>query len=202
MPEAKRVEQTIPQAAWSTGSAGAAAQAPAMSTPLAVLFSRHILRDGEVILLILKPSIFFIVLSMLRFAAFIFIVMIASVLFDDRLPGEPRTIIEVGAVLLAARLMWASMQWMGRLYILTDMRIVTLSGVLTLSIFDCPLRKVARTRLLYTMRERICRLGSLEIIPSDETYPIGIWQMIARPIAINDQIVAAINRARQGRNGG
>jgi hypothetical protein len=110
---------------------------------------------------------------MLRFAAAVFTVMIASVLFDENLPGEPRTIVEIGAVLLATRLMLAAMQWMGRLYILTDMRIVTLSGVLTLSIFDCPLRKVARTRLLYTMRERICRLGSIEIIPSDESYPIA-----------------------------
>jgi hypothetical protein len=144
----------------------------------------------------------FVVLSMLRFAAFIGILMIASVLFDEWLPGHPRSYIEAGVLILAARLMWSAMQWMGRLYVLTDLRILSLSGVWTVNIFDCPLRKVARTRILHTMRERICRLGSIEIIPLDETYPIGMWQMVSRPVAINEQIVAAINRAKQGRNGG
>jgi hypothetical protein len=92
--------------------------------------------------------------------------------------------------------MWAVLQWMSRLYILTDLRIIRLSGVFTLDVFDCPLRKIARTRILYTVRERILGLGSVEIIPADENYPIGMWQTIARPVAINDQIVAAINRAK------
>jgi hypothetical protein len=52
------------------------------------------------------------------------------------------------------------------------------------------------------MRERLLRLGSIEIIPSDDQLPIGLWQTVARPLAVNDQIVAAINRARQGRCGG
>jgi hypothetical protein len=91
---------------------------------------------------------------------------------------------------------------MSRLYILTDLRIVRISGVFTLTIFDCPLRKVARTRMLYTMRERLLRLGTIEIIPSDETYPIGAWQTIAKPLVVHDQIVAAVNRAKQGRSTG
>jgi hypothetical protein len=177
--------------AW-TGSATASPTA----APLAALLTRHILQDGEVILLILKPSIWFILLSMLRFAAVIAIIMIAATVFDDRIPGPARAYFEVGTILLGGRLMWAVLQWMSRLYILTDLRIIRLSGVFTLDVFDCPLRKIARTRILYTMRERILGLGSVEIIPADEKYPIGQWQTIARPVAINDQIVAAINRAK------
>jgi hypothetical protein len=179
----------------------AAVPAPVASAPLTALLTRHILQDGEIILLILKPSIFFIILSMLRFAAVVLIVMLAAKLFDQQVPGHPRIWAEVGVCLLVGRLMWAVLQWMSRLYILTDMRIVRLSGVFQLEIFDCPLRKVARTRILYTMRERLLRLGSIEIIPSDEQLPIGVWQTIARPIVVNDQVVAAINRAKQGRCG-
>jgi hypothetical protein len=176
---------------------GSAAVSP--TAPLAALLTRHIIQDGEVILLILKPSLWYVILSMLRFAAVIFIVMIAGKVFDEHLPGQPRMYVEVGTVLLAGRLMWAVLQWMSRLYILTDMRIIRLSGVFTLNVFDCPLRKIARTRILYTVREQVLGLGSIEIIPSDENYPIGLWQTISRPVAINDQIVAAINRAKQGR---
>jgi hypothetical protein len=179
--------------------ASPAVAAPSATAPLAALLTRHILQDGEIILLILKPSIWFIPLSMARFAAVVFIVMIAAALFDERLPGMARVWVELGIFVLAGRLMWSVLQWMSRLYILTDLRIVRLAGVFTVNIFDCPLRKVARTRILYTMRDRIFRLGSIEIIPADENYPIGIWQTVARPNHINEQIVAAITRAKQGR---
>jgi hypothetical protein len=178
---------------WNNGSSAAPAVTAA---PLAALLTRHIIQDGEIILLILKPSIWFIILSMLRFAAFIAIIMLAAIVFDDRFPGPARTYVEIGTFLIVARLMWAILQWMSRLYILTDMRIIRLSGVFTLNVFDCPLRKIARTRILYTMSDRILRLGSIEIIPSDENYLIGLWQTIRHPLAINDQIVAAINRAK------
>jgi hypothetical protein len=195
------VPDTVVAPAWNAGNAGAAAPAPlTAAAPMAALLTRHILQDGEVILLILKPSILFIVLSMLRFAAVVLIVMIAAKVFDERLPGQARTYVEAGIFLLGGRLMWSVLQWMSRLYILTDLRIIRLSGVFQLEIFDCPLRKVARTRILRTMREQICRLGSIEIIPSDERLPIGTWQMVSRPILVNEQIVAAVNRAKQGRS--
>jgi hypothetical protein len=91
------------------------------------------------------------------------------------------------------------LQWMGRLYVLTDMRILRLSGVFNINIFDCPLRKVARTRVVRSMRERLLRLGSIEVTPCDADCPPGIWNTIAKPDLVNDQIVAAINRAKAGR---
>jgi hypothetical protein len=187
----------------NSGPAGdaAAVPAPAATAPLTALLTRHILQDGEIILLILKPSIFFVVLSMLRFAAVVLIVMLGAKVFDEQVPGHPRIWVEVGSCLLVGRLMWAVLQWMSRLYILTDMRIVRLSGVFQLNIFDCPLRKVARTRILYTVRERLFRLGSIEIIPSEDQLPIGVWQTISKPVVVNDQVVAAVNRAKQGRCG-
>lgn len=197
-------KQKVRVVEWNAGSAGAgagtAAPLPAtVATPLAALIAGHIIQDGELILLILKPSLWFIVLSMLKSAAFISILMIASVLFDDHLPGHSRTYIEVGILALSGRLVWSILQWIGQLYILTEMRLLTLSGVFSQSIFDCPLRKIVRTRILRTMRERLMGLGSVEIIPVDENYSIGIWQTIAQPLAVNDQIIAAINRAKQGR---
>jgi len=87
---------------------------------------------------------------------------------------------------------------MGRLYVLTDLRILRLSGVFYPDIFDCPLRKIARARLIITVGERPFGVGSIEIIPFDDAYPIGLWQMIARPRQIHRQVVATIHRAKQG----
>lgn len=182
-------------AAWNAGEAAAS---PLAAGPLGALLTRRIIQDGELILLVLKPSIWFIPISMLKFAAVVFILMIAAILMDEQLPGHSRMYVEICIFVLAGRFMWSVLQWMSRLYILTDMRIVTLWGVFTHDISDCPLRKVARTRILRSTRERILGLGSIEIIPLDEAVPIGLWQTVSRPVAVNEQIAAAISKARQG----
>jgi hypothetical protein len=179
-------------------SEGAAtATAPATSTSLATLLASHILRDGELVLLILKPSIWFILLSSLRFIAVALIVIIAAKVFNPQ-PGPNRSYAELGATVIIGRLMWGMLQWMGRLYILTDMRILSLTGVFNVEVFDCPLRKVARTRLVRGLQDRAVGVGSIEIIPQDESYPFGLWQTVGRPKLVHEQIVATISRAKQG----
>jgi hypothetical protein len=110
-------------------SEGAAAAAPPFSPSLATLLATHILRDGELVLLILKPSLWFVLLSSLRFIAGVLILTIAAKIFDSHLPGPNRDYLETGLTIIAARLMWATLQWMGRLYILTDLRILCVWGI-------------------------------------------------------------------------
>ena len=114
---------------------------------------RHILRDGELVLLILKPSLWFIVFAAMR---------VRRGRADRHHRGQavdarPRRLraAEVGAFLIAGRVMWAVLQWMGRLYVLTDLRVLRLSGVFNVDIFDCPLRKVGEARLYRSFRERL-----------------------------------------------
>lgn len=170
-----------------------AGEAPTSPGSLAKLFSTHILRDGEIILLALKPSIWYVVLSGLRFIA---IVILGSMV--GRAVDEQRAMmyVEIGVFLVAGRLVWSLLQWMGRLYILTDMRILSLSGIFTIEVFDCPLRKVARARMIHVPRERLLRLGTLEIIPCDEAMPSGFWLTIRRPGFVHQQVLAAIRRAK------
>src|SRR3954465_7844839 len=53
-------------------------------TPLGAMLARHILRDGEVILLVLKPSFWFIFLSSLRFMAAVSIVALGAIAWEGR----------------------------------------------------------------------------------------------------------------------
>ena len=182
----------------SVASEGAAAAAPPFSPSLATLLATHILRDGELVLLILKPSFWFVLLSSLRFIAIVLILAMAAKVFDAHLPGPNRDYLETGLTIIAARLMWATLQWMGRLYILTDLRIVCVWGVFNVELFDCPLRKVARTRLVRGLADQIASVGSIEIIPQDESLPFGVWQTVGQPRQVHEQILATISRARQG----
>lgn len=185
------------QSRFHPAEGGAAAVLPANAS-LARVLASHVLRDGEIVLLVLRPSIWFILLTSLRFvaAAGVLILVVRWHSLAER--GLVRGLIELGVSAISARLMWATLQWMSRLYVLTDMRILSVSGVFHIHVFDCPLRKVARTRLTRSPQEKLTGVGSIEIIPQDDSFPFGQWEMIGQPVLVHEQIVATINRARQG----
>ncbi|HEX4797477.1 MAG TPA: hypothetical protein VH370_27030 [Humisphaera sp.] len=175
--------------------AGPASISAPAAVGVATLLTRQVLRDGEVVILILKPSRWMVALSSLRFIAAVLIAAFAGYLNNPRLT---HVYVEAASLAVIARLAWATLQWMGRLYVLTDQRIVRIGGVWTAEIFECPLRRVARTRMLPSLREKLVRSGSIEIMPQDESAPCAIWQTIRRPKEVQEQIQQAIRRAKQG----
>ena len=173
----------------------AAAVAPPASTSIATLLTRHIVRDGEIILLTLKPSLWTIFFGTLPAIGIALITMIGATLWAQH---HVHVGVEIGMMLIAGRAAWAILSWTGKLYLLTDMRIVRISGVFNPQIHDIPLRKVARTRLTASFRERLWRLGSIEIIPESDQWPWSIWQTIPCPRQIDETIRRTIARAKQG----
>ena len=179
------------------GAAAAADSVPSVRTSLGALLAGHILRDGEVVLLILKPSMWYIVFSSLRFLAAGLIAGIAARLWVHN-SHAVSSIVYTATFVVAGRVMWAILQWQGRLYVLTDMRVVRLSGVFSVEILDCALRKVAQTRLTRTFREKLWRLGSIEILPVDDSCPPSVWQTVNKPAEVQAKIQSTIDRAKQG----
>lgn len=180
---------------------GAVVAAPRRGAPLATLLTGHVLRDGEIVLLALKPSLWFIVFQSIRFAAAVLLLALMTHVFVDRGVSVHRVpYIEAVVFLIAGRVMWSVLQWMGRLYVLTDQRIIRLAGVFSVDLYDCPLRKVSRTQITASIKERLCRLGSIEIHPkeAEDVFPVDIWQTISRPAEVNEQIVAAMRRSHCG----
>jgi hypothetical protein len=164
---------------------------------LAMLLAAHILHDGELVILILRPSFWFILLSSLWFLGGVAALMVIARLVTLQNGNPVHIYMEMGSFAMAGRLMWAVLQWMGRLYVLTDMRVLILSGVFHVDVFDCPLRKIARTRIVRNTVERVLVVGSIEIIPQDDDHPFGVWQTVDRADEVNEQIVATINRAKR-----
>ena len=173
------------------------------SSPLAALLTRHVLRDGEVVLLVLKPSLWFIVIQSIFFAAAVGLLVGVTHGVGDRLTSMHRVaFIEAAVFFTAARVMWAILQWMGRLYVLTDQRVIHLAGMFNVEIHECPLRKIGRTQIAANVREKLVRTGSIEIFPKDSAdnsmASVGTWQTISHPAEVHEQIVAAIRRAQSG----
>jgi len=184
---------------------GAAAAAPAATpvelTSVGALLAGRILQDGETILMILRPSAWFIVLSGIKFVTAVAILVLLAARLDEHLQRNLRLYLEAGIFLAAGRIVLAALQWTGRLYVLTDLRVLRLSGIFALDLFECPLRKVANVQVYATMRERLFRLGSIEITPHDEKCPPGAWQMVGRPREVQEAILHAIHRAKQSGSG-
>lgn len=182
-------------AAATTPTAVAAPKRP-MSPALAVLLTGHVLRDGEVVQLILKPSVLFIPLSSLLFAAAVAMCGMAAKLWLP--PQAAWYYVEAALFLIAGRLMWATIQWVNRLYILTDQRVVRLSGAFNVEIFDCPLRRISQVRVVMNFRERLLRLGSIEIQPANDGKSPGLWQTISHPREVEQIIRQAMHKAQHG----
>jgi hypothetical protein len=182
-----------------TAVLGDAAAVPSV-TSVASLLERRVLRDGELILLILKPSRWYILLSSLLFAGCVAIIACALHLsFMSQTSQSPsRYFIDAGLFVVSCRIMWAILNWMGRIYVLTDQRILRISGVFSIEIFDCPLRKLARARVVRPFGERLLRLGTIEFYPSDETRTGAAWQTVNRPTEVLEHIEAAVRKAKQG----
>lgn len=191
----------VPQATLfhAENSAAATPQQSRALTPLAAILMQHILRDGELIILAMRPSLWYVPLVCVRFITAVLIVVIGVHVFANQLSHRSATtIVEAGVLLIVSRLMFGVIQWSSQLYVLTNLRILRLSGIFNPVVFDCPLRKVARARLIRAIRERVLGVGTIEIIPSVEELPAGLWPTVAHPREIHRIISAAITKAKQG----
>lgn len=175
----------------AAASPAMAADAVPVSAPsMAAMMATQAVQDGEVILLVLKPSRWFVVLSSLRFLAVAFILAMLAHRFDERLPLRPLLYYELACMASLARLMWGTLTWMGRLYVLTDRRVLAVGGVVRPESRALLLRDLERMRRVRSTRERLFRLGTLLMeSPGDQV----AWQMIRRPL----RVMARIEEARR-----
>ena len=195
MPRREFTAPTVCASEAGGATAAAPAVAPPLVTSLGTLLTRHIVRDGEIIILAIKPSLWSIFFNCLPVMAVALIINISTRLWA---PHHIHIAIEAGVMLVACRAAWAVLSWACRLYLLTDLRVIRIWGVFNPQIHDIPLRKIARTRIISNFPERLWRLGSIEIIPESEQWPCSLWQTISRPREVNETLRRAITRAKQG----
>jgi hypothetical protein len=184
----------------AAGEAAGAVHEPAVAdvSPLAALLTRHLIPDGELVVMMLKPSLFFIPITSMMVLGVAAVIALAGTLFDAQLPGTASAYLNGATLLGAVRLMWATLQWMGRYYILTDLRVMAVSGVFQTAVQQCQLRRVARVRVLRSIKERLLLLGSVEVIPQEEDMPIVLWQTVGNPGGLKERLQQAVARAKSG----
>ncbi len=162
------------------------------------LLAAELLQDGETILLAMKPSGWFVVLAswpVLVTAGLIAAVMILlGELFGTGTIQRP--VLLLCAAAGSGRMILACFEWVGRLYVLTDKRVMRIRGVLRVDVFSCPLRQVRDVTLLANAVERILGVGHLYFDISDETSGGTTWRCLPRPAAVKEEVLRVLHRRR------
>ena len=181
------------QSEGNAGGEGAAELAPAADSFLPA----QLLQPGEIIILLIKPSPWYIVLSCLGFL--VGVAVVAGALLMLQRAGMVNVVdrhdLIVGAVGLAGvRLFWQLLDWLSRVYVLTDQRVIRVRGVLRVQVFECPLKQVQHTSAYFSLRERVFGLGTLAFATAGTAGIEAVWEMLAQPLEVHQVVVQALNR--------
>jgi len=157
-----------------------------------------LIEDGEAVILAIKPSGWFVLLHswpvLVVLGLVALVAYVAADLFGSGVPT--RAVLLFCSGVACARLIFACWQWQGRLYLLTDRRVVWLRGTLRVELRQCPLRSVRQTHLSTRFAERRLGLGSLFFAIADGDISEPVWIHIARPAEIQAVVDEAVRRAR------
>jgi len=130
-----------------------------------VLLPGRLLRDGEIIILAIKPSLWYVPLvswPVLAVAVLLpLVIHAAGRMFHVETPVNVAAVTTICAAAAVARLCAAMYQWTARLYVLTNLRIMRVRGLVQFDVFDCPLAKIRQVVATAMLIERPLGLGSL-----------------------------------------
>ena len=176
----------------------------ANSEPIAAvdIVPAHLLDGGEIVILAIKPSLWFIIFTSARWLAAMILIILISKWLGSWIPYLSPPMIAQGAlVLAAARLCLAILQWVSRLYVLTNRRIMRLTGIFNIDLFECPLTKIQNTYLTLAWYERITGLGTISFATAGTVGVEISWANVNNPIELHERVRSAINRAQNPMNG-
>ena len=160
------------------------------------LLPNELLQPGEIIVLLLKPSPLYIVLASLKSLVLIVLLTTAGV-YLARATGDndiAQQIAVAGSGLALARLIWQFFEWLSRVYVLTDQRIVAVGGVLRVRVFEAPFSQIAQTELFFSLRERVFALGTLVFSTPGTGGRDAAWEMVAHPLEVHAKVVQTLKR--------
>ncbi|HSW47053.1 MAG TPA: PH domain-containing protein [Phycisphaerae bacterium] len=180
----------------AVGTTGAnAGNAPIAS---ADLLPAHLLGGDEIIILAVKPSLWFVLFQSFRWVAAMALAVWFVGWFGHLTPFlKTPLVVNAAVAIAAARVGLAMMQWVSRLYVLTNRRVLRIKGIFNIDLFECPLVKVQNTYLTLTWYERLFGLGSITFATAGTAGFEPAWINVNQPLEVHEQVRAAIHKAQR-----
>lgn len=171
----------------------------AIDARIAAMLPPQLLQPSEIIILLLKPSPLFIILSCAGFLIGVLAVASIGLLLINAghaIGIDRRELITAAVAVCFLRLCWQFLEWLSRVYVLTDLRVIRVQGVLRVQVFETPLKRVQHTHTLFSIRERLFNLGTIGFATAGTGHVEAAWQMVARPLEVHRIVVQTLNRYR------
>ncbi|MCD4823347.1 MAG: PH domain-containing protein [Phycisphaerae bacterium] len=169
-----------------------------ISAPAEVAMPAGVLRDGEQIILTVKPSLWYVLICSWR--ALLLVAVVAGAYAMSwrwsTLPVWP-IILPACFAIMFVQLLLGGFRWLGRLYVLTDRRVIRLQRGQFVDVRDCELSRISRVDVVHGRFERFAGLGSLGFVVGDNPYSVPEWICLSRPDEIADEVRKAISRCRR-----
>lgn len=155
-----------------------------------------LLDGGEIILLAIKPSMWYLVLVSVRWLIAAAVVTVLSPWLSSALPAFPQSVVMQAVLIITAfRLVVALLQWSSRLYVLTNRRVMCYHGLLHVSLFEAPLVQIRNSYVKVRAVEKPCRVGSIGFSLQGSKRIDAWWEQIADPQTVHERIRRAIEKA-------
>jgi hypothetical protein len=157
-----------------------------------------LLNGSEIIILAIKPSLWYVLLVSARVSAVLLAVCIAAWVSGQMgwLSGGAQVLMGISLAGISMRLAFGLLQWQSRAYILTNLRVLRIRGILRVEMFQCHLLRLKEVSLTGNPTEKLLGLGSIGLI-NDSLHQTGAsaacWRNIRRPEQVRQQIIEAIN---------
>lgn len=168
-------------------------------TLAAKLQPETLLHGNETIILLLRPSLWYIAASSVRFCALVILLaMLASRIGLRTYFPRESTLLYIAALLVGLRLMYAVMDWISHLYLLTNCRVVTIKGARHPEIFQASLSKISAARLERPVVQKCLGVGTISFATDGEARPESVWHWISHPERVHQQIIDALRKRGAG----
>jgi hypothetical protein len=176
-----------------------APSAPAAQQAAEAMIPAQMLDGGELVVLAVKPSLWFIPLRSLRWLCAA--LLVSGLTYVNQLHDYRLTLMNTALVLSGLPLLWNSMEWISRCYVLTNRRVMRIRGFLRVEVFECTLMRIQHTELVLTPAERMTRTGTIHLSTAGEPGGFTSWSVIASPLEVHELLRSHILRSRrQGDN--
>ena len=160
-----------------------------------------LLNGSEVIILAIKPSLWYVLLVSGRWLAVLLGVCVAAWLMWQLnfFAGQAQVLLGIALAGIGIRLAFGLLQWQSRAYILTNVRVLRIRGVLRVDMCQCHLLRIKDVPLTHSPAEKLLGLGTIALVHDSSTQPVACWRNVRHPEQVRQQIIEAIN-AMKGRS--
>jgi len=166
---------------------------------LAGVVPEHLLDEGELVILAIKPSMWFILFNSAKVIVAAAVLSILWQLLGERWHDTVsyRTIYQVAGAVVVLQTAISFLHWLSRLYVLTNRRVMRIRGIFNIDVFEAPLTKIQNTYLTLALHERILALGSIQFATAGTGGIEAVWQNVNNPLEVHELVRRAIRQAQR-----